>query len=375
MKKNVKVKDEDFAKMKKVYKKSGRVDQEYHFYLSYRLRVFLMLFSVLLIAIIVCECFKNSFSKEEDVVLNYQEKASIDYKVTLFEDNLFEQGTLNAVDYYISEVVDSISTDFYYDFSVDKESDLEYSYYVDVMMELKNNKEGTIVSQKVDRLIDDKNGVVEKEKELHINQNVNLDYDYYNNLAKQINEKYALINGNLYIKMYVSVNVKNDAFTKNIKQSDVIEVRIPLLSTQVSAVMVDSINDKDYYIENKDSQLTNKFTLGVGIVLLVLDTIFLLITCSFIVKTTPKKTKYMRLRDGLLRDYDRIIVNVKSVPELEGYTMIECYSFNELLDAQKLLAKPIIYNEIVKNQKCIFMIVGETDVYKFVLKECDIDFN
>lgn len=375
MKKNTKIKDEDFAKMKKVYQRSGRVDKEYHFYLSYKLRIFFMFFAILLIAVVTCECFNSSFSREENAILNYQEKASIDYNVTLFEDNLFEQGSLNAVDTYISEVVDNISTDFNYKFNVDDESDLEYSYYVDVMMELKSNKEGTVISQKVDRLIEETNGVEEKTKELNLTQNVNLDYDYYNKLAKEINEKYALINGNLYIKMYVSVNIKNDNFESIIKQSDVVEVKIPLLSTQVSAAMVDSVDDKDSYIEHKEPKLINGFTLYIGIALLILDTIFLLITISFIVKTTPKKTKYMKLRDGLLKDYDRVIVNTKNIPELEGYTMIECYSFNELLDAQKLLGKPIIYNEIVKNQKCIFMIVGETDVYKFVLKECDIDFN
>lgn len=374
MKKNLKIKDEDFAKMKKVYKSNKYVDREYHFYLSYRLRVFLMFFSILLIAVVAAECFSSSFSKEENVVLNYEEKANIDYNVTLLEGNLFEQGALQPGNAYISELVDNISTDFHYEFKVDSESDIEYTYYVEAMMEYKSNKEGTIISQQVDTLIKETTQEINNSKDLILNQNVNLDYDYYNKLAKEINEKYVDINGNLYLKMHIAVNVKNDAFENAIKQKDVIEVKIPLLSTEVSASMINSINNKDVYIEHKEADLNNGLTLFIGISLLILDTIFLLMTLSFVVKTTPKKSKYMKLRDGLLRDYDRVIVNTKSIPEIEGHTIIDCYGFNELLDAQKLLNKPIIYNEIVKNQKCIFIIVSENEVYRFILKECDIDF-
>lgn len=374
MKKNLKVKDEDFARMKKVYKSNKYVDREYHFYLSYRLRVFLMFFSILLIAVVAAECFDSSFSKEENVVLNYEEKANIDYNVTLLEGNLFEQGTLQPGNAYISELVDNISTDFNYEFKVDSESDIEYTYYVEAMMEYKSNKEGTIISQQVDTLIKETTQEINNSKDLILNQNVNLDYDYYNKLAKEINEKYVDINGNLYLKMHISVNVKNEAFENVIRQKDVIEVKIPLLSTEVSASMINSIDNKDVYIEHKEADLNNGLTLFIGISLLILDTIFLLMTLSFVVKTTPKKSKYMKLRDGLLRDYDRVIVNTKSIPEIEGHTIIDCYGFNELLDAQKLLNKPIIYNEIVKNQKCIFIIVSDNEVYRFVLKECDIDF-
>ena len=91
-------------------------------------------------------------------------------------------------------------------------------------------------------------------------------------------------------------------------------------------------------------------------------------------KTIPKKSKYVLLRDGLLKEFDQRIVNVKEFPVTEGQNIIDCYDFSELLDAQDTLKKPILYNEIVRNQKCIFIIVDGNNVFRYVLKEVDLEF-
>ncbi len=381
MKKNLKVKDEEFANMKKVYGSSRKyVEKEYHFYFSYSIRVALMFLCIVILAVLSYKCFSDSFSKPKNVELTYSEKASIDYSVKLLQNNLFEQGVLNPADTYISGFIDDISTDFKYDFKLDSTSNIEYVYYVDAITELKDNKTGAILSQSNNELIPRTSKEIKNTKVLNFVQNVNLDYDSYNNLAKELKESDKLkdlnanVSGNIFLKLHIDLKVTNDKLEKEIKHSDVIEVRIPLLSTQVEVAMIDNIDNKHNYIERLESKLVDEISLFIGIILLIVDTIFLLVTLSFVFRTTPKKTKYMRLRDGLLKDYDRIIVNSKNIPKVDGYSLIDCYSFNELLDAQKLLNKPIIYNELVKNQKCVFVVVSDKEYYKFVLKEVDIDF-
>lgn len=376
MKKSLKVKDADFAKMERVPKPRNKyVSSGLHFYVSYGFRIFLMFASILVIAGVSYYCFDESFSNEQKVTMNYEETAGIDYDVKLFENNLFESGNLNAVDSYLSALVDDISTDINYKFSVDSESDITYTYRVDGIMSLKNNKDGDIISDKTFNLVPETKNTKEDVKNIEISQNINLDYDSYNKMAETIkNNHVSDINGNYKLKMLINVEIVNPKFEDKITKNQVIEVDIPLLSTQVSASMVDEIDNKDTYVEVVKPKLKNEAMLYIGVSLMILDTIFLLIALSFIFRTVPKKTKYCKLRDGLLSDYDKIIVNSKNIPETAGYNVIDCYSFSELMDAQRLLSKPIVYHEIVKNQKCIFMIVGDNDVYKFVLKECDIDF-
>lgn len=377
MKKNTKVTDADFSKMKKVYRAGNRyVEKGFHLYFSYNLRIFMMFVVVIIVACISYKCFVDSYTEVEDVQLTYKEKASIDYNVKLLENNLFENGNLNAVNGYISELIDDISTDFTYNYSLDKESNIKYSYYVTATMELKNNKDGSVISSKSDNLIEKTTKELKNVKEINIRQNVNLDYDHYNNIAKTVKDGYSMdVNGILILKMYVNIDTENELFENDLSKSQVVEVNIPLLSSQVNASMIDKIDNEDVYIEHKNPVLESEATLYVGVSLLILDIIYLMSGLSFMLRAKPKKSKYVRLRDGLLKDYDRIIVDSKNIPDTDGYNVIDCYSFAELMDAQRLLGKPIIYHEIVKNQKSVFIIIGDTDVYKFVLKECDIDFS
>jgi len=138
--------------------------------------------------------------------------------------------------------------------------------------------------------------------------------------------------------------------------------------------MVENIDEKDVYTEYEAARLTSKSSLFVAISLWIVDIIFLLLVFSFIAKSTPKKSNYMRIRNGLLKDHDNVIVNSKNDPDFKGYNVINCATFEELIDAQKVLNKPIIYNELVKNQKCMFIIISGNDVYKYILKEADIDY-
>ena len=381
MKKNLKVKDSDFARMEKVDTPINKyVDRGFHLYFSYGIRIFFMFLAILVIGIISYMNYLNSFSKSNDVEMSYEEKANIDYNVTLLPGNPFESGNLSAVNSYIADYIDDISTDFYYDYEVSRESDIEYTYYVNAIMELKSDKDGLVLSRREDTLITEISDELKDAKELNLKQNVNLDYNHYNNLAKEFsssvrNEHGIDITGHLYLEMHLNVVTNNDEFSAPIKEDEIIKVEIPLLSTQVKASMVNSINNKDVYSEHEAAVLISKSSLFVAISLWIVDIIFLLLVCSFILKSTPKKSNYMRIRNNLLREHDNIIVNSKNDPDFKGYNVINCATFEELIDAQKVLKKPIIYNEFVKNQKCMFIIINDKDVYRYILKEADIEYD
>ena len=321
----------------------------------------------------------NSFSKSSSVSMPYEVSGAIDYNVSLLPGNPFETGNLSAVNTYIADYIDDVSTDFIFNYEIDEKSDIEYSYYVDATMELKSDKDGSVLSRKVDKLIPEVKKEEKDTDKLDLKQNVNLDYNHYNNLAKDISksvrDEHGIdITGNLFLQLHIDIQVRNKEFKNVINTSKDIKVEIPLLSTQVKAFMVDNINEKNIYTEYEASKLISKSSLFVAISLWIVDIIFLLLVCSFIMKSTPKKSSYMRIRNALLREHDGVIVNSKNDPDFKGYNVINCSSFEELMDAQKVLNKPIIYNELVKNQKSMFIIVSGNDVYKYVLKEADIEY-
>ena len=375
------VSDKDFERMEKIPNVRDKyVHRGFYFYLSYSLRVFLMCLVVVVCGILTFMCFDRSFSKKKDIVLQYNEQDYLDYDVKLLntENNPFGNGTLKPGEYYISSIIDDISTDLAYSYTFDKNVDVKYSYSVEADLKLKDDKTGNVLADDTYTLIETTDEKEEKDvNKVQINQNVNVDYNYYNGLAKEfasLNNDIDAI-GDFLVKLHINLEIKYKGFDEPIKKEYVVAVNIPLLSSQVKIEKVSNPKGTGSYVKHVKAELTNEALLYVGIVLLIIDTLLLLIVINFIIKTLPKKTIYCQVRDRILNNYDKIIVNSKKVPEIAGYNVIECENFGELLDAQTMLNKPIVYFEVIKNQKSVFVLINDNDAYRYTLKECDVDDN
>ncbi len=370
-KKNYKLTDKDFAKMKKVHAKANKyTDNSFHFYLSFNLRIVFLVLIALILCILSFNLYKNSFSEPTSVIAKYKETGSVDNNVTRFENELLDTGNLVLGDVYMSDLVNDIGLDFNY--SIDFNKDVKYSYTYSVVgkMSLFNNEKEVSIYQDYNLLKDISNSATGDK--LIIKQNVNLDYDYYNNLAKEFNVNGDLT-GNFHLVMDIKVKVLDSSFDHENEIDRTIEVDIPILSSDVK-VTADNFDEEKSFMETTDSKLVNPTSLFGAVLLIIIDTVLILSSISYINSLLPKKSKYCYLRDGLLQDYDKIIVNSRKINKFTNYNIIDCYSFQELMDAQRLLEKPIIYHEIVKNQKCIFYIIDGNDCYQYILKECDIDY-
>ena len=258
-----KIKDEDFAKMKKVFNvRDKHIDKSIYFYLSYNLRIIVMFIGIIIIAIMSYNFYNSSFQKSTDNSLAYKEYGSIDYNVKLLEDNLFEVGALIPNDSYISEIIDDISTDLNYIYKIEKNSNISYTYYVEALMELKNSFNGNIVSKNQFNLIDLVENKIENTQELNIKQNVNLDYDYYNNLALAMINKYGEnIIGSLKIKMFITIVIDNEEFKNPVISNQEMIVNIPLATNEVVISMENNIDNKGVHKEESSPILVNKLSL------------------------------------------------------------------------------------------------------------------
>ena len=375
-----KVTDKDFEQMERIPNNRNKyIKRGFNFYLSYTLRVIMMFGLVIIIGFLIYFCFDNGFSKSKTISLAYEEKDSVDYDIKLLdkEDNPFGTGELTPGEYYISDIIDDISTDLNYEYKLKDTADVKYSYYVDVALKLMDDNTQKEISDDnyplVEKIVKEEKQV----KEINVTQNINLDYDYYNKIAKSVkdinNESNSNISGYLLLKMFVNLETSYKDFDEPLKKDVVVEVKIPLLSNQVSIEKVSNYDKTDKYVKHFSPEPAVESLLYVGVILLILDTTLFLLSVNFVIKTFPKKSVYCVIRDGILRKYNRVIVNSRKMPDLSEYNIIDCESFGELLDAQRLLDKPIVYYEIVKKQKCIFVIIGVNDAYKYILKEADVD--
>ena len=105
------------------------------------------------------------------------------------------------------------------------------------------------------------------------------------------------------------------------------------------------------------------FTLGIVILLIALSIIGLAL---YLFLQNRKKNIYNITVNKILRDYDRIIVN-GNVELNENNIPNKIYpeTFQEMVDASQTLNSPILYYEVIKGEKCFFVIIKDDTMYKY----------
>ena len=375
MNKKGKKSDIDFSKMKKVRQKNRHVDNSFHLYFSYNTRIFLLTILIGILGLLSYYFVNKSFAIYDVHTLDYSENGNVNYNISLKENEFYSSNVQEEGKQYISELIDSINTTFRYNTFFSDKAILIYEYNIMGKLYI-YSEEGNILLDEEYPLITLASGE-SFDKKLNLEQELDIDYQKYNQIAKDYRDTYsANVTSKFVVTMNISYNGNYPLFERQkISHKTKLEITIPLLKDSI----VLDVNDKYLEPDSKYEETIQRTGINniysyIGSAFLVLATLVAIYIISLIIKARPKKSKYCELRDGYLREYDRVIVNSKSLPKFSDAHVIECYDFNELLDAEELLELPINYYEIVKNQKCVFFIMNGKEVFKYTLKECDLEY-
>ena len=344
-------------------------------YLSYGHRIALFLVLILLCSIFAVFFLSKSLSSKTVKQVTYQETSNLDYKVYLKKNDFYEDEYLSKNMVYVASLIKSIEIDFSYLFEIAEKSNIDFDY--DIKGKLKitdSNGEHTFFEKDYTLL----KAVKEKMKngnQHKINQTINIDYGYYNNLANRFKTNYGLeTNSNLIV--YLTIHKKGDETNKfELDNNSDMSLTIPLSERAVNIKL-------DYKGINKNSQLfadskiviSNYVDVIVGglLILTIIGLSVPLIKLLLLIK--GKQSNYDKYINKILREYDRLIVETSTAPDLEDSTkIIKINSFNELLDVRDNLNLPIKYYIINKHEKCNFYITHNSEVYLLVVKSTDLE--
>ena len=367
----------DFSKMERVTSNVNYVDDSFHFYLSYKMRILLYVVVTALLLVGAYFLITNSYNGIGIRKLGYNENGnSSDYSVKVRPDEFYPSGEVDSGMTYVLSNVDSIDSNFKYNIYFSDMADVRYEYSVIAKLLIYGENEMLLAPEQVIPIIDKNYVNLKSSNKFNLNVPVRINYKEYRSKV----EKYFADNGvtgtaKLLVTMDVMSTVRYDYFDDAIIKNSLVQMEIPLTSdnNQIQ-IKTSNYNNDDHFERVIIGEPTNENLLYLGLVMFILAIVTFIYFIAFIVKTNPKKGKYNSLRDGLLKEFDQRIVTVKRTPSLVGLNVIDCYSFSELLDAQDTLKKPILYSEIVKNQKCEFVIVDDKNVFRYVLKAVDLEF-
>lgn len=311
-----------------------------------------------------------------DSNLRYYETSNLNYKVNLKPNNYYDQKTLGKDMTYIASLIDTIDIDFNYNFNVSENINYKYSYYIEAQTLVKSDQGDNVIFSKKENIVPSKTQVLNNSNNFNVKELVKINYDKYNSSVKNFKSEYALsAKGELVLTLYVNILDDKGNAISNISADNKMNIVIPLTEQMIDIKMnYKETNNSNTFIAHTNVSIANKKVFYVGLILFVLFLLSLLKLTLLLLKLNRKKTPYDVKLSKILREFDRVIVeSKKDIIIDEKQDIIEVKSFEELLDVRDNLEKPILFYELHKGQKSIFVVKNNYEVYKYVLKAVDLE--
>lgn len=307
--------------------------------------------------------FKSAKDSVESLV-SYMVQGGYNYVVhyddnEYYTDTQYNDSNTTRIPGKLLKSID-INYDYHINYSDTLVGNVVYSIESKLVVENNLNKTYSIEENKIDNY---------KTKEYDLNKSINIDYNYYkslyNDYIKELGDSYK---GDAYI--YVEFKALNEIDYHSMKSSDdaLITAIIPLSDDLIQITKDTNINKDTKTIKIiKDNRVLSNFYTVTSIFMWIVSILLVFSFTLYHSKDLNETSEFTKKLSRILREYDSIIVEVKRLPHLESYNVIETITFNELLDAQNALEMPINY----KYEKGIakFVVIKDDLAYVYYLKE------
>ncbi|MBR3210129.1 MAG: hypothetical protein IKF82_07710 [Bacilli bacterium] len=302
--------------------------------------------------------------KQDSIV--YKEKGKVDYKVYLNRNDFYETDYLEQNMVYVSSLINNVATSFNYDFSVDTNSNIDYSYEIVGEIIIYDSLKENVFFRKEYSLTERVEQKIENAKKFAINKVVNIDYGYYNALANNFRKSYGVNSrSDFVVKLKLKYNNNDDM---KISESRDMSLTIPLTENEVTIATDTSTikNEPKFVLGKRHIVIDSSRKLVASVLMSLLSVSLLIYILMSLFGIIVSKNKYDLFIKKILKEYDRLIVNTTTAPTLVKTKVIDVNSFQELLDVRDNLSIPIMYYVEEEHKKCIFYLNHDNEI--FILK-------
>lgn len=339
-------------------------------------KIFLNLLLTSALALTGLILITNSLSINPKEKLQYQEKGNVKYSVCLKENNFFEDECLNSNMSYIASLIKDITLNFNYQFNSNLDKIMKsVDYEIVAKLVIKNNDTKTNYYEKEYILTPKTNDKVNSnQKQYNLNKKITIDYDYYNNIVTSFKSEYG-VNSESYLEVYLNTYNNVEEEYRDIPTTTQISVQIPLSQKAVEIKFnTQEINKNiNKTITSKDIIINGYKNLIAGVILLFFSLICMISTVIKIKKHYKVKSNYDKFIKKILKEYDRIIVETKTLPNENKYNILIIKSFSELVDVRDNLLSPIMFYNMQSQKTSIFYILNNNNLYIYMVNETNIN--
>lgn len=340
-------------------------------------QVILSLLGVIILCFVFSCCFFFTYlHRNQNHFVKYNENSSIKYKVHLKENDFFDSKYLTENNQYIASLIDHISADFRYNLVLDENNvEYDYKYRIEAEVKVKQTSTGnTLYSTKKDLKKTTKKVTTTA---VSINEDVNIDYNYYNELIKRFVNIYSLddTTSTLNINMYVDVAGSHEKFKTNEEKESIITLSIPL-TTKTMAIDLSNnlVNSEDNLLQYKPTCDMSWLHLVLAITLAVIGIIVIVYTIRYEIKTRTAENIYEKELKKILNNYSSYIQTLNSDFDFSAYQPLRLDNFNDMLEIRDTIRQPILMREKYDRSGAYFLIPSSTKIlYVYRLNVSDIE--
>ena len=348
---------------------------------------------IIVVLSILCVAFLFIYvKKSSNYSVSYQEKSNVDYKVYLKANDFFDEKYLGLENKYIASLINYIDANFKYEISMkEKNVNYRYSYRIEALVNVSESKSTKPLYTKTTELLKVDEMSASSKNNVSINENLNINYNQYNDLIKQFVSIYKLddINSTLTISMYIDVVGSCEDFESDSNNESVISLVIPLTTRTVGIDIKNNLVEAsdNVIVCNDSSPLTVIYAI-VSVFILAIDAFFIYKMVKYIYHTRTAETIYDIELKRILNYYHSYIQRIRNNIDLKNGNMLQidndviykgCQyfkleSFNDMLEIRDSLNAPILMSSNDTNTATYFIIldVNNKAVYTYGLRVTDI---
>ncbi len=301
----------------------------------------------------------------------YTEEGNVIHRAYLTDNEFYDESYLNGSHAYVASLIKYMTGDFTYDLDLEaSDVNFKYSYRIEAQISVEEKTAGTPIFNPVFELVPEKH-ITTKGDALSIHELVEIDYNYYNDIAKSFVEKYHLDNQStqtLYVRMHVEVLGTSEQFAENNTGEYVVELSVPLNTEVAKPSVSTSVPAAEQKILACDDNAKTGFLIA-AIILGVLSAIAGAILAIYAYKTRDMHINYARKVQKIVSAYKSYIQKILNPFDTEGYQVLYVDTFTEMLEIRDTLQIPVLMYENEDKTCTHFMIVSSTNVlYVYEIK-------
>lgn len=340
-----------------------------------RRKIFYFIQIIIFITLSVLTVFGTLRISKDDILkkVDYNETGIINSSICL-NDSIMQNGNkcMPGNSQNVASLIDKIDLNYIYALNLSEKGKYEYNYTITAytIIEEKGNKDVVLFHK--DEILDSNNTVSTNHENLEINKSFKIDYQKYNKLIEDFKKSYELdINAYMKVEMNVNMIATVEDMPQKIQRSFTSNSIIPLGKQTIEL----SFDKDDHKYDGKLVKLKEKTNTYDSIALFndivyKLDILYVLFVFFFFIKIRPKKRKFDKHIEKILKAYDKDIVNVHEIPNFEKENVYKIDEIKELVDAKNALNRPIMHYET--HNYAIFFITTQEDIYYYELKAKDM---